>query len=144
MTTQTLEIDVMPKVVELINQKNELNEKITAMQNKEAEISGEITELMLQYDIKEAYGESGLGYRVQAGPTRYEFGKMAYAYLGDKELLGHFQPDPKITKTKLDALLKEGTITYSDMAEIDKFMTTDQSPYTLRKVVDKTNPNVIA
>jgi len=121
---------------QLIDRRQSIIQEIEALTQKQAELDHEIMCGLLDSGEKQAFGSEGLGVALFS-TTRYSFGKMADAYLSDKGILEHFRPEPKITKTKLDELLKEGVIDYNDLAEIDKWKTTEQSPYSLKKVVDK-------
>ena len=131
MTTTTISIS------ELIDKRYALLQSIEELQRQDAELSSEIMHRLLEAGAKQAFGEQGIGYAITS-TTRYEFGKAAYRYLEDKGLTHHFVAPPKITKSKIEALIKEGELTYSDMAAIEKNIVIDQSPYSLRKIAEKT------
>lgn len=123
-------------ITELIDTRYEKIQAKEAIEREIAELDGEILTLLLQAGEKQAFGSQGIGYSITS-TTRYDFGAAAITYLESKGLIDHFIPAPKITKTKIDALIKDGDLSYADMAEIEKWMTVEQSPYALRKVVDK-------
>jgi hypothetical protein len=123
-------------ITELIDKRYAKLQEQEAIGREIAELDGEILTLLLEAGEKQAFGSQGIGYSITS-TTRYDFGAAAYTYLDSKGLLGHFIPAPKITKTKIDALIKDGELSYGDMAEIEKWMTVEQSPYALRKVVSK-------
>lgn len=123
-------------VTELIDARYGKVQLKEAIEREIAELDHEILTLLLTAGQKQAYGSEGIGYSITS-TTRYDFGAGALTYLESKGLLGHFVPAPKITKTKIDALIKDGDLSYADMAELEKWMTVEQSPYALRKVVSK-------
>lgn len=107
-----------------------------ALEREIKDVAHEITCKLLESGQQQSYGNQGIGYALTS-TTRYDFGKAAYRYLEDKGLLSHFVPEPKITKAKLEALQKEGVLTYADLAAIETYTVVEQSPYALRKVVQK-------
>ena len=129
---QTLEITIQ----DLVDRRYALLQQIDELKRQDDDLVHEIACKLLEAGEKQAYGSNGIGYALTS-TTKYDFGKAAYRYLEEKGLIAHFTPAPKITKTKLDSLIKEGDLTYGDMAEIEKYMTIEQSPYSLRKVAAK-------
>lgn len=125
-----------PTVTELIDRRYELEREKEALEREIADLTHDIAARLLQAGEKQAFGSQGIGYALTS-TTRYDFGKAAYRYLEDKGLLGHFVAPPKITKGKLDALLKEEVLSYADMAAMEPFITVEQSPYSLRKIAEK-------
>jgi hypothetical protein len=123
-------------IQELIDLKNANLAAIEDLKKIDEEYTHNIAAMLLEAGEKQAYGSDGLGFQLFT-TTRYEFGKAAYIFMEQKGLLDRFIGEPKITKTKIDALMKDGELTYADMAEIEKWMDIQQSPYSLKKVVDK-------
>lgn len=135
MTTETAEPAKLT-VEELIDRKQELQEQIDKLATVMDDLDHQIKCGLLESGRKDAYGSNGIGFRLTSR-TSYEYKQPAYDYLRDKGLLEVFLAAPKITKGKLEALQKEGQLTYADLAEIEKWTLVDQSPYTLARVVPK-------
>ena len=118
---------------EKIDYKQALTAQMEALQGLIADVDHAIMTDLLQSGEKRAFGSEGLGYALYS-VTRYDFGKEAYRYLEEKGLLDRFVAEPKITRGKLDTLLKEGALTPVDMAALAPHTHVEQSPYSLRKV----------
>lgn len=95
----------------------------------------QLTAMCLELDVKSATSTMGKSYQVSV-TRKYDYKAPCYSYLGDKGLLSYFTAEPKVTKTKLEAALKEGLLSHADMAAIEPFIITTEE-YTLRGVVTK-------
>lgn len=126
----------MTEIQTLIDKRVALLEQIDELKRQDDDLSHEIACKLLHAGEKQAFGSSGLGFALFS-TTRYEFRPQIYRYMEQKGLIEHFVPPPKITKTKLDNLLKEGVLTYEDMAAIKDWILPDESPYSLKKVAAK-------
>lgn len=122
----------MESITQLLDQRYELERQIEALSKQKDELTNDIVGMMLSEDIKEAEASNGLRFTTFAS-TRYDYKKPVYDYLDQIGLLSHFVPEPKVTKTKLDKLLKSGDISYQDMAKIEQWTVVEQSPYSLKK-----------
>lgn len=123
-------------LTELIDQRQKLLAEIDEREQALKALDHDIMSKLLESGEKQAFGtdKTGVGLTCK---TDYKYGKQVYSYLKDRGLAEHFTPEPKVTKGKLDALLKDGLLNYKDMAVIEKWTTVEQSPYALRRVVPK-------
>ena len=116
----------------IANEVEALEAQIRGLEAKKAELNDELVAAMVTNETDVAYADSGLGWKLGTRNS-YDYKRPAYDYLEQKGLLGEFIAAPKVTKTKLDALLKSDKLTYADLAEIEKH-TIVTSEYQLRKV----------
>ncbi len=123
-------------LTELIDQRQRLLAEIDEREQALKVLDHDIMFNLLESGEKQAFGTDKTGVALTS-TTRYEYSQPVYRYLDSKGLLPNFAVEPKVTKGKLDALLKEGVLSYADMAEIEKHTIVEQSPYALRRVVPK-------
>lgn len=120
------------ELIELLDQRYDLEQLIAGYEKQLAELTNDIVCMMADSGLKEAQGSNGISYTVST-TTRYEYRQQAYDYLNEKGLLGYFLGKPRITQEKLKDLIKDERLSYADMAEIERYITSEQSPYFLRK-----------
>lgn len=97
----------------------------------------ELTMAIIEAGQDQAVSSSGIGFKLSKTPGRYEYKRPVLDYLEDKGLLEHFTPAPKVTKTKLDELLKAGALDYSDLAQIEQWTIVTDGEVSVRQFVAK-------
>lgn len=129
-------MDEQAQLTQLIDQRHQMDAALETLQAAVAELDHQIMTLLLQDGLKSAVGSNGTGYSLHS-TTRYEFRAEAYRAIEDKGLLDYFRGKPKITKSALESLQKEGVIDPADFADIWAHAVVDQSPYALKRYVPK-------
>ncbi len=129
--------DYQEYAISLIDRRYEVEREIVKLKKEQDELNNAIAAILLEHNLKDLEGSGGVGYSLMT-TTKYDFNIGAYKIIEDLNLTEHFVAKPKITKSKLDALVKDEIISRVDAAPIyDTWMTVEQSPYTLRKKVYK-------
>jgi hypothetical protein len=113
-----------------------LNQEIDAMTRLRDERRQELAIRMIQEGKEAAYGVDGIGYTPYA-PRKYVFSKAAHIEASEMGLLHLFQKEPEITKTKLDELVKNDTISPTEYGSMISLMQIEEGSYTTKKVVNK-------
>ena len=101
-------------LTEMIDRRQQLVDLRNQIDGVLAELGGEIQIALMEQGMKTALGSNGCGIKLNAGRAAYEFEEAVYTHFKSRGLLHHFQSEPKVTKSKVETLLKQGVITQED------------------------------
>ena len=124
----------METLQQLIDQRYENERTIEKLTEENKGLGFQIAAMLSSEGVDQAFGTQGIGYKLSKATPRYEYKPAAIEYIKSRGLAEHFI---KLTQSGLKDALKSHHLSYTDMAEIEKYTVVTEGEITVRKVVDK-------